>query len=81
MKKKINRLPKKYYDVLLRFIRTCKSINEIISRSYVRYFLDKNFDLGPSLINTYSDEALATLQEDGYIVRIKRGVYRIIKNK
>lgn len=78
MKRSIKRLPKKYYEALLNIINN-KCVNDIISRSYVKLFLSRLFDLKPSLLNNYSDLALASLQEDGYIVRIKRGVYKTIK--
>lgn len=76
--KRLPRLPKKYYEALLNIINN-KCVNDIISRRYVKLFLSRLFDLKPSLLNNYSDLALASLQEDGYIVRIKRGVYKTIK--
>lgn len=75
------RISKFYYETLLTILRNSKEINDTISRCYVKQYLKRNSSnrITISTINTYSDEILKQLQKDGYIKRLKRGIYTLIK--
>lgn len=57
-----------------------KAIGSTLTRTTIMQYLNKTFKLPISTLHSYTDACIAFLITDNYIVRMKRGVFKIIKN-
>lgn len=72
-------IPHKCADYIVKFISQ-KPIGSTITRTTIKWHLNKAFALSISTLHTYTDSCIAFLIANNYIERIKRGVFKIIKN-